>query len=235
MEQVPRIFRYGVVGSGRAASHFSHYLSLLNIPVKNWSRSSSISPEVLLEDCDVLLLLISDSAILSFVEDHPLLREKILVHFSGALSFPHIIGLHPLTSFGQKLLPLEEYQKVPFVFEEEGPSFGQIFPKLSNPSFAIPRESKPRYHAACVLAGNFSTLLYEKFFIEMARFDIPWAAAANYVRDIARNASEDPQTALTGPLVRGDTLTVEKNLAALQGDSYQKVYESFVEAYRETH
>jgi predicted short-subunit dehydrogenase-like oxidoreductase (DUF2520 family) len=47
-----------------------------------------------------------------------------------------------------------------------------------------------------------------------------------------QNILLDPASALTGPLVRGDQQTLEKNLLALQEDPFQKVYESFIACYQ---
>ena len=42
---------------------------------------------------------------------------------------------------------------------------------------------------------------------------------------------ESGGAALTGPLARGDTGTIDLNLEALEGDSYQDVYRAFLRAH----
>jgi hypothetical protein len=40
------------------------------------------------------------------------------------------------------------------------------------------------------------------------------------------------QTALTGPLVRNDQKTLQKNLQALKHDPFEKIYENFILCYQ---
>ncbi len=230
MRQVPK---YGIIGGGRAARHFSHYLKLLNIPHLQWSRkNNSESPESYLSVCAVVLLLISDSALEPFLEIHPTLRKKMLVHFSGAIFIEGVAGFHPLMTFGPRLYSLKEYQEMSFVVEEEGVPFYKIFPELDNPYYAIPKELKSRYHALCVMSGNFTTILWQKFFSELeTRFKIPRKAGFSYLKQIYQNLVENPGDALTGPLARGDYATITRNINSLEGDPFQNLYRAFVEVH----
>jgi 3-methyl-2-oxobutanoate hydroxymethyltransferase len=55
-----------------------------------------------------------------------------------------------------------------------------------------------------------------------------------YLRQQAENLMVDYKTALTGPLLRGDHATLARNIGALQGDPFQKIYQSFVDTYAKT-
>ena len=66
------------------------------------------------------------------------------------------------------------------------------------------------------MSGNFSCLLWQKFFASLEHeFNLPPAIAFPYLIQQMNNLLHDPQAALTGPLVRNDKDTIEKNLAAL--------------------
>ena len=83
-----------------------------------------------------------------------------------------------------------------------------------------------------MLAGNYSTMLWEKLFRELeTRFAIPAAAAFPYLAQVTANLQRDPDRALTGPLGRGDADTVRANRSALEGDPFHAVYAAFEEAY----
>jgi hypothetical protein len=85
-----------------------------------------------------------------------------------------------------------------------------------------------------VLSGNFSCLLWQKFFTHLEKeFQIPRSIAHSYLNQVTENLLLDPQTALTGPLVRGDQDTVAKNILALASDPFQDVYQSFVKCYQQ--
>lgn len=227
---------YGIVGDGRAARHFIHYFSLLKIPFTQWSRGiakeTGSTPYMRLKDVDVLLVLISDSAIEPFLRRWPALLQKKTVHFSGSLVSELAFGFHPLMLFGKELYDLKTYGKIPFVSEEEGPSFQEIFPNLPNPHFKISKEQKPYYHALCVLSGNFTSLLWKKSFQEFkSRLGLPEEVLQPYLFKVFENIHRDPVHAPTGPLVRKDYETIQRNLSALAGDNYGQVYESFARIY----
>ena len=233
MGQVPQL-RYGLVGTGRMARHMAHYLSLLNLPYRAWSRHDALPVEEALRSCDVVLVLISDRAIEPFLREHPGLGDgRILVHFSGSLVTPLAVGMHPLMSFGEKLYDLETYRAVSFVGEIGNRPFEEIFPALPNRTFYIPARDHPLYHALCVLAGNDTVVLWQKFIRELAtRWNIPLEAARPFLARVMSNVLEDPDHALTGPLPRGDEVTLRKNLEALSSDPFAPVFESVWNAYR---
>lgn len=231
MGQVPE---YAIIGAGRMARHFCHYLHLLNIPYQQWSRKvdpAHTKLEAIIDRCNPIVILIHDGAIKSFISQHPFLQRKTLVHFSGSLRTELANSAHPLMTFSNELYSLNDYQKIPFVFEKGRLSINELLPGLSNPSFEIPVDLKPFYHAMCVMSGNFTALLWQKFFTELETvFKIPKEMAFPYLKQISLNLQKDSLSALTGPLVRKDQATIQANLQALANDPYQKVYQAFLEA-----
>ena len=239
------MINYAIVGGGRLARHFSHYFQLLEISHTRWTRDRGSSfntfdlpdAELRLREtiagADHVLLLVSDNAIGIMLKQYPFLHEKTLIHCSGALSFPGVIGAHPLMTFADDLYALEIYQSVPFMLET-GHSFAELFPKLSNPAFAINVEDKARYHAMCVMAGNFSQILWKGVSDRFEQqLDLPVETLHPYLKQLATNFSQSPETALTGPLARNDVATIGRNLNALNNDPMQGLYRAFVEYYED--
>lgn len=235
MRQVPdpSAAPIGIVGDGRVARHFLHYLGLLGIPTRTWARRTSrLPPDETLSSCATVLLLIRDDAIVPFAGSWPALRDKRLVHFSGSLATGLAEAAHPLMTFGPDVYDVDSYRSVPFVLDAGGTPFDQLLPGLPNPWFAIPAAARPYYHALCVMAGNFSMLLWLKLFEEFQhRFGIPASAAHPYLARTTTNLVSQGRGALTGPLARGDATTIRANLAALDGDPFHAVYLAFVRAY----
>jgi predicted short-subunit dehydrogenase-like oxidoreductase (DUF2520 family) len=223
----------GIVGDGRLARHLLHDLGLLGRPAVSWSRrSTSSDPADVLRSCRTILVLLRDAEIVPFIERWPALREKPLVHCSGGLVTDLAECAHPLMTFGEQLYDLATYERVPFITEIDRTPFDRLLPGLPNPSFAIPEPARPYYHALCVMAGNFSTLLWQKLFDELeGRFGIPASAAHGYLAKVSANLETDSGRALTGPLSRGDAATIASNLRALEGDPFHQVYVAFVRAY----
>jgi hypothetical protein len=236
MRQVPGAGTpIGVVGGGRLARHFLHYLQLLEIPACAWSRrAAQQDPVETLDGCGTVLLLISDDQILPFIDAWPGLQSKRLVHCSGSLATGQAEAAHPLMTFGPDLYDIDVYRQTPFILERGRTPFDELLPGLPNPWFTVARGDRPRYHALCVLAGNGSTLLWQKLFADFEnRLGIPPSAAQPYLRQITANLVRDPRSALTGPLSRGDSDTILSNLAALDGDPFQVVYRALARTYEE--
>jgi predicted short-subunit dehydrogenase-like oxidoreductase (DUF2520 family) len=119
--------------------------------------------------------------------------------------------------------------------DSDAPAFADLLPELPNPHARLEKNLKPRYHALCVLGGNFSCLLWQKFFDGLKEdLKLDPALGRAFLKQQMNNLLDDPSSALTGPLVRGDEQTLASNITALEGDPFQAVYESFVKAYGES-
>lgn len=230
MRQVPR---YLLIGSGRVACHIQHYFSLLQLSFTTWDRKESLIKlyERLTESSHVLLL-ISDEVIDEFIAQHIKNFSGLCIHFAGSLVSEHAHGAHPLTSFNTKLYDLEQYLAIPFIIDDDAPEFDRLLPGLPNQHARLHKSLKAKYHALSVMSGNFSCMLWQKFFSSLEQeFNLPSSIAHSYLRQITQNLLHDPVSALTGPLVRNDINTIEKNVVALNSDPFQNVYKSFVECY----
>jgi predicted short-subunit dehydrogenase-like oxidoreductase (DUF2520 family) len=225
-----------IVGSGRISQHFKHYLNFLGVSFLEWSRKSNTQFDVIASCATHVWLLIADDAIVPFYLEHPSLKSKIVIHCSGSLVHPAIIGCHPLMTFSETFMDFSEYQKINFISEKNRPRINELIPEMKNQTFFIAPELKPYYHALCVLAGNFSILLWEKLFQDFEKkLDLPKSVVLPYLEQITKNLSSTSATSvLTGPLARQDQRTLDANLKALHGDPYKPVYEAFVAAFNAT-
>jgi len=229
MRQVPY---YLIIGNGRVSRHFQHYFSLLHIPFITWHRKKPTEYlSQYTKSASHILLLIRDDAIEDFIKNH--LSHRTVVHFSGSLVTPLAYGAHPLMTFNDNLYSLEHYQSIPFILDHNAPEFGEILPGFPNQHVRLDTALKQKYHALCVLSGNFSCMLWQKLFSSLEQeFNIPASIAHGYLQQQTKNLLENQRTALTGPFVRNDINTMEKNLAALYGDPFQEIYKSFINCYQ---
>lgn len=234
MGQVPKQGEtpYLIIGTGRLAKHIAHYFDLSEIPYLNWYRKSSESLSSLISQSQKILVLISDDEIENFIrQNNNGFDNKTWIHCSGLLSTSVAESAHPLMTFTNELYDYETYKQIPFVTEKGRKSFTELFPELSNLSFEIEPGSKPLYHAWCVMSGNFTTLLWQRFFeVFETQFGINRKYTFPYLNNITKNLmiSESP---LTGPLARGDKKVIEKNLLALQDEPFAEIYRAFVNTY----
>jgi predicted short-subunit dehydrogenase-like oxidoreductase (DUF2520 family) len=229
---------YLIIGSGRVARHFAHYFRLLEVPFVQWARRTASSEGELkskIAGASHILLLISDTAIASFEQEHELRKSgKTILHFSGSLVIDGIIGAHPLMTFTDALYDLPTYQTIPFIVDAAQVS-NEILPMLTNRIYALDPAQKAYYHALCAMSGNFTVMLWEKVFSAFeTQLRLPKQVLLPYLQQTTRNLvqAETGNTVLTGPLSRGDAATVERHLDALHGDPYQTVYRAFAAAYQ---
>jgi hypothetical protein len=225
-------YSYLLIGSGRLARHLEFYLTQLEIPFSTWNRKEEIKDlENLISSSSHILLAISDSALQNFVEAYLKGLNKAIVTFSGALQIDGAISAHPLMSFGPELYSFEDYKKIHFVITG-AERLNEILPGFENPFSVIKPEEKPLYHAMCVLGGNFPLLLWHQMAEGFRKMGLPKEAHKIYLEKITENFNRNGIKALTGPLVRRDLETIQKNLKALDGNPYKNVYAAFVEAYK---
>jgi hypothetical protein len=237
---------YGFVGDGRLSRHWRHYFTSLGIPWKLWSRrlarpngKPGLTAPAALAGCPVILLAVSDDAIGPVMARLRAegLDERTYVHFCGGRSFEGAFGAHPLMSFGTTLYEPGFYRDIPVFVDRNSAhpepiaEFRALFPRLPNPCFPLKTEDKAYYHALCALAGGFTAVLWRDFFAAMdARFGAPREALAAYPRRIVENVIASRDGALTGPVARGDTETVQMHLDALDGTALSGVYQAFIAA-----
>jgi predicted short-subunit dehydrogenase-like oxidoreductase (DUF2520 family) len=228
---------YTIIDSGRVAGHLARYLEMEGIPFFRWARRMPGTPgphwcgnlEEAIQNSNQVILAVSDRAIEPFVRSRPALAGRTLVHCAGSLVTPLACSAHPLMTFAPEPYLLATYRSIPFILEAGRASFGDILPGLRNPHYYIPPELKPLYHCLCVLSGNFTTILWIKFFQELSEtIGIPPDVAFPYLRQVAQNL-ESAAAPLTGPLARDDWDTIDLHLRALTGDPFQAIYRAFVE------
>lgn len=226
-----------LIGSGRLARHLQ-YWSNLNQPLADtlntWNRSESVETlHRLILKADLVWLAISDKAIIPFYEEYLKTSKAKVVHFSGAIYDERIIGVHPLMSFPNELLENPVYEKIYFAIDRSGLDLKNILPGFGNQTFFLSAEQKALYHALCVSAGNFPQLLWSLCLKEFRALKVPDQAIELYVQQIANLFAAHKENSLTGPLVRNDLETIEKNILAIQkNQALTEIYKTFAGVYK---
>jgi 2-dehydropantoate 2-reductase len=216
-----------VIGNGRLAKHLIHWCKLLDYPVTNIKRSDELN----LTGIEYVWLAISDSSLISFYEEklRPQLKNQKVIHFSGSVHHPDMISAHPLMTFSHELYDLGTYHQIQFALTGADCLF-EALPPLKNNYFKISAEHKELYHALCVMAGNLPQILWSKTQPLFADLKIPPQALQPYLQKSLENFFTQGPKALTGPIVRGDVTTIEKNLSALEkvNPQLQTIYKGFL-------
>ena len=223
-----------LVGSGKFSRHLTHWFNLNNkLPIRllTWNRHQSqyLLHQHLLNATHVWLA-ISDSSIVPFYEKYLINYLGTVVHFSGALQDRRIICTHPLMSFPEKIYCDNFYSSIHFALTGcEKLSFA--LPGFNNLFFLLPAELKPFYHALCVVAGNFPQILWSEVHHLLALHNIPSVSFDVYIKKITENFLSMKEKSITGPILRKEILTINKNIEALSGTSLQSIYQLFIQEF----
>lgn len=248
MRQVPRYagrpVHHLLIGSGRISRHFERYFSLLEIPFTVWKKPRELSRDLLRGVVPThVWFLVSDSAILSVARDfEELFRELasgedvLRLHASGASVIAEVRGVHPLMTFGPSVYELADYQRFPFVIEHlhDGLSAATVLGGLPNVAVLLDAEKKPLYHALVSMSANFPSLLWAEVFQKFeSDLGLPRDLLAPLLFQSLANVLRSGSAAVTGPLVRGDHLTVRNHKSALEGTAFVPLYEAFENFFTE--
>lgn len=203
------------------------------------------SLEALVKDSDALFFTVPDGSITPVYESLRgfELSGKQLCHCSGALSaaeaFPGIretgaagYSIHPLFPVSSKYEAYRELAGAFFCLEGDGPhlqTWKALLEGLGPRVQIIPAESKVRYHAACAIASNLMCALVAESLELLEGCGFPRQLALEALAPLMRSNLEHlihdgPVQALTGPVERCDTATVEKHLNCFPTDQERELY-----------
>ncbi len=186
----------------------------------------------LVKNSDIIFLTVPDAIIADvFAQITPVAKNKIIFHCSGALASSSIeenmnINLgsfHPLqtfarynTSFKNIYIAIDGNKKV----QNLAKSLANM---LGAQTIAIPSQDRALYHAAACIASNHLVTLLAVVEQIFTNWSDDKDAAKNIflplVQASIKNFSQlESKNALTGPIARGDNITIKKHLAVLPDD-----------------
>jgi len=239
-----RPFIPALVGQGKLARHLSYYLSLKNIPHELWPDGRNLADpklKLMLGRSSCVWILVADRAITELSSKLRELAPALLqIHSSAASEIPGTRTLHPLQTFGTELYSLETYQAIPFTFVREewatnGDLKAQITEAFGNPIFEVSKQNRALYHAYCVMMANFPQLLWSAVSAESEK---TLGNTRGLFTPILKQATENflnaGPAAITGPLVRGDLMTIQRHENALSQSRLLSLYQSFVSTFKNT-
>lgn len=194
------------------------------------------------EHTDLLLLCVPDAAIESSCESlaDKLTGNEVVAHCSGALDSRVLnsakqhgcptASAHPFNTFPNltnALEVLEAGHNSYLYCEGDETALSTIMPIFEKSGFTtriIDAKSKTLYHAACVFASNYLTVLMDMSLAtaQAAQLDQRefLAACQPIIKATLGNLETQPaETALSGPLARGDMATVNQHIKVLSAEA----------------
>lgn len=217
--------RARVIGPGRAGSSFARALGsagwTFHEPLRRGDDLGGAA-----RDADVVIVATPDAAVADVaaaIEPDP---GCVVIHVSGSLGPAPLVGhrrfavVHPLVSLPDGERGAQRLTGAWFGLAADGDPVGeQIVADLAGRAVYVAEDQWATYHAAAVVAANHLVALLGQAERLAGSIGLPLAA----LFDLARGSLDDvvalgPAAALTGPVRRGDTETVQRHLDALPAD-----------------
>ncbi len=187
---------------------------------------------------DLCIIAVPDAAIESTARglaEHSVFEAGTMVlHTSGSRTSDELRALLEAGMIAGGLHPMQSFSPLPALTSLRditcGIEGGDVFERKAMAlamawgwrGVRIDRAHKALYHAACVLTGNFPTVLAEIAGEALAiaskdALAAPWQAFLPMLREVLRNLeAAHPADVLTGPARRGDADTLRRHTDALR-------------------
>lgn len=188
---------------------------------------------------DIVLICVSDNAIAlvakQLAEEDGFRKGAVVAHVSGALESSilqpakelcgaFIASAHPLNTYPSIADAADEKPGTHWFLEGDSEAVSKLtalISRMHDQAHAITGEGKAIYHAASVFACNYLSTLMDTALemMEQAGIDkeMGWSALRPLVFATMTNINKmGPEAALTGPISRGDLVTVERHMQAMK-------------------
>ena len=220
---------------GRSLAKLKRSASLLDVPVqllaaKDIDKLPAAAVLIIATPDDQIPLVVEQLSTLQFQQR----RTPTVLHTSGALSSEILEKLamrnwatgsmHPLVSVSDPITGASQLRGAYWCIEGQRKAermSRRLIRDLEGHSFSINPSTKPLYHAAAVMTSGNVVALFDVAVDMLSRCGLARSQARRVLlpllRSTLRNLGErSTAKALTGTFSRGDVVTVERHLAALE-------------------
>lgn len=214
--------RVRIIGPGRAGTSLHRALSRAHWPLEPLvGRGEDVRGAA--DDVDLVVIATPDASVAAVASAITPRSDVVVAHLSGSLGLAPLAGhdrravLHPLVALpdpdrGEARLVGAWYG----LAAEGDPLVEEVVTELHGRVVTVEEGDWVRYHAAAAIAANHLVALLG----QVGRVAASIGAPLDAYLELARGALEDvaalgPAAALTGPVRRGDRLTVQHHLDAL--------------------
>ncbi|MGI6718534.1 MAG: Rossmann-like and DUF2520 domain-containing protein [Bacteroidales bacterium] len=198
--------------------------------------------ELILEN-DIIFLTVSDdsiSAVLKLIienESNSILKYKIFIHTSGVHSSAILkdlnnydaeyCSMHPLLAINNYKIAVDNLAETFFCLDgtPKATEISSLLLKFTNNKFfCIESDKKPLYHGAACVISNYLVTLADFSFKMFEEAGLDRNTSKQAIKPLIQSTldnilkSEKIESALTGPIKRGDIKTVKKHLLSLEAE-----------------
>lgn len=229
---------YTIIGAGKLGK------SLTRLFVDNGYNTKLLARDYLshtktIKESNVVFIAVNDNRIQAVCDSllSCLSPGTIVCHFSGAIESNallsaktvgcHIASTHPLHTFPTLQAAYDTFNnhdhRIRIVAEGDDAALESVLPLFEQLGFLtliIETDNKSAYHAACVFACNYLTTLMNLSLQSAQQANLNadqfWTAIQGMIQTTLSNIKQyGTAKALSGPITRGDTHTLNAHLDAL--------------------
>ncbi|MET0727231.1 MAG: DUF2520 domain-containing protein [Acidimicrobiales bacterium] len=216
------MMRVRIIGAGRAGTSLHRALTRAHWPVEPLAGRGDSTADAA-ASVDLVVVATPDASIAQVAAAIAPSPDAVVAHLSGSLGLAALAGherravLHPLVALPDAERGADRLIGAWFGLAAEGdPLVEDVVDELHGRVVRVAEVDWARYHAAAVIAANHLVALMGQ--VERVAGSV--GAPLDAYLDLARGSLDDvavlgPAGALTGPVRRGDTATVQRHLDAL--------------------
>lgn len=210
-----------IVGAGRAGGALASALGGAGWDVvETLGRADDVTGAA--EGVDVVVIATPDGSIAEVARLMRPDRTTVIAHMAGSFGLdvlaPHErrAALHPLVALPSAEVGARRLRDGAWFAVAGDPIARLMAEDLGGRWFEVRDADRPMYHAAAVIASNHLVALMGQVERVAGAAGVPFEAYIDLIVSTVDNVAElGPRAALTGPVVRGDSATIESHLAAL--------------------
>jgi len=225
-----------IIGPGRAGTSLALALTNAGCDVAPMlGRDDAVGEAA--HGVDVLVIATPDAVIAEVarkVEPDP---ATVVAHLAGSLGLdvldphPRKASLHPLVALPTPDVGARRLVGAWFAVTGD-PAVRRLVDAMFGRAIRVADEHRAAYHAAASIAANHLVALMGQVQRVGAEAGVPFEAYLDLARAALENVADlGPAAALTGPVARGDDVTVQRHLDALPADEVA-AYEAMAGAAR---
>jgi len=234
-----------ILGSGNVAQQLvsafekADNIQLVQVFSRKQNAISTLSKSVSiiqdynqLEPVDLIIIVVSDDAIVNVSEQIPF-QNKLVVHTSGSVSMESLSDANRKGVFYplQTLSKTKEinFMEVPLCIEAETNSdlklLHQVASAISNNVYEIDSNQRKSLHIAAVFVNNFANHLFQIGKEICIKQGVSFEILKPLIFETANKINTlSPKDAQTGPAKRNDTTTINKHLDFLSNPNHKEIY-----------
>ncbi|MBS1737135.1 MAG: DUF2520 domain-containing protein [Bacteroidetes bacterium] len=234
------IYKAGFEIAQVVSREFDHARDLAN---KYNTLAGTIS-DTTFQEADFYIVALHDAA-LDHIEKIPALKDKMVIHISGAIS---INALKECSTTYGVMYPLQtlskfadEIPEIPFLVDGNTQEVKHrilgLAKSLSGNVIEANDTERLNYHIAAVFAGNFTNHLYAMADLFCQKERLEFRTLHPLMKEVfGRSIKYSPFLTQTGPAIRDDVYTLNKHLQALASHpDYKYIYLKLTESIIKLH